>query len=325
MNGPTLVTGATGTLGRAVVRRLLDGAPGGRLADGRHAVRVLSRRPRPAGDVHPYDWATGDLRSGAGIDAAVAGADVVIHCATTNGRRDVDAARRLTEAVARRGGPGTHLLYISIVGIDRIPLGYYRAKLEAERVIEASSVGWTVLRTTQFHDLIARIASAQRRLPASAAVSGMRFQPVDVTEVAERLIELASGSPAGRVPDMGGPEVRSHAELTRSWLRTTGRRRAVLPLWLPGKVGEALRAGANLVPTGSSPVPEVPPSAASEPPVAGRDGGGDAPAGRITFEQFLASGTAARHGSPRVEPQYAAARRRGGRRGPGEPGGHRLP
>lgn len=300
MDGLTLVTGGTGTLGRAVVRRLLDGAPaGGRLADGRPAVRVLSRRPRPAGDVHPYDWATGDLRSGAGIDAAVAGADVVIHCATTNDRRDVDAARRLTEAVARRCGPDGHLLYISIVGIDRIPLGYYRAKLEAERVIEASSVGWTVLRTTQFHDLIARIASGQRRLPALAAVSGVCFQPVDVTEVAERLVELASGSPAGRVPDMGGPEVRSHAELTRSWLRATGRRRAVLPLWLPGKAGEALRAGANLVPTGSSastppPVPEMPPSVASEPPVAGRDGGGDAPAGRITFEQFLAE----RYGRP---------------------------
>ncbi|MZE78103.1 SDR family oxidoreductase [Streptomyces xinghaiensis] len=268
MEQSVLVTGGTGTLGRAVVQRLLDAAPAGaRLTDGRPAVRVLSRRSRSAADDRPYDWATGDLRSGEGIDAAVTGADVVIHCATTLGRGDVEATRRLTDAVARQPDGSPHLVHISIVGIDRIPLGYYRAKLEAERIIESSQVPWTILRATQFHDLIARIASAQRRLPALAALAGVRFQPVDVTEVAARLVELADGFPAGRVPDLGGPEARAHTDLTRAWLRATGRRRAVLPLPLPGRAGRELRAGANLV-------------------VAGEDGGNTL--GRITFEDFLA-------------------------------------
>lgn len=178
MEQSVLVTGGTGTLGRAVVQRLLDAAPAGaRLTDGRPAVRVLSRRSRSAADDRPYDWATGDLRSGEGIDAAVTGADVVIHCATTLGRGDVEATRRLTDAVARQPDGSPHLVHISIVGIDRIPLGYYRAKLEAERIIESSQVPWTILRATQFHDLIARIASAQRGCPRRRPSPGCVSSP----------------------------------------------------------------------------------------------------------------------------------------------------
>ena len=77
---PVFVTGGTGTLGRAVVARLLDA--------GREA-RVTSRRPGAA-------TAVTDLLSGAGVDEAVAGAEAVVHCATTNGAADV--------AVATRGG-----------------------------------------------------------------------------------------------------------------------------------------------------------------------------------------------------------------------------
>jgi uncharacterized protein YbjT (DUF2867 family) len=64
------VTGGTGTLGRRVVRRLLERG---------RAVRVLSRRPRPADDREPYEWATGDLVKGTGIGEAVAGAAVIVH------------------------------------------------------------------------------------------------------------------------------------------------------------------------------------------------------------------------------------------------------
>ncbi|WP_311765205.1 SDR family oxidoreductase [Streptomyces zingiberis] len=291
-----LVTGGTGTLGRAVVQRLLDGAPpGARLPDGRPAVRLLSRRRRPAGDDRPYDWVTGDLGSGEGIAEAVAGTDVVIHCATTAGRGDVEATRRLTETVAGQTEGSPHLVHISIVGIDRIPLGYYRAKLECERIIESSQVPWTILRATQFHDLIVRIAAAQRRLPVALACAGVRFQPVDVGEVAGRLVELADGLPAGRAPDMGGPEVRSHADLTREWLRATGRRRPVLSLPLPGKAGRALRDGANLVPAGGAAPGGTAGDGGSGDGGSGSGnggGGGTGPAptiGRVTFGRYLAA------------------------------------
>ncbi|MGP4017310.1 SDR family oxidoreductase [Saccharopolyspora sp. 5N708] len=249
MSKSILVTGGTGTLGRVVVRRLLDAG---------HDVRILSRRPPPA--QAPLGWATGDLRTGAGIDAATSEVDVVVHCATTLGRKDVVVTRRLVEAARRNGDP--HMIFSSIVGIDRVPLPYYRAKLEAERLVANSGLPWTIQRITQFHDLLARITSVQRFSPVIGTVSGVRFQPIDVRDVAERLAELAGGAPAGRVPDIGGPEIRSHRDLARAYLNSTGRRRLVLSIRLPGAAFAGYRRGDNLVPNRA--------------------------VGRITFDEFLA-------------------------------------
>ncbi|MFC5149424.1 SDR family oxidoreductase [Streptomyces aureoversilis] len=252
MNKPILVTGGTGTLGRAVVARLLaDGLP----------VRVMSRRPRRAGDDRPYEWAVCDLAKGTGLDAALADVRAVVHCAT-NARNDVATTRRLVEAARRSGNQDLHLVYISIVGIDKVPLPYYRSKREAERIVRESGLPWTILRTTQFHDLVATMTTVQRRLPVVLTLSGVRVQPVEVTEVADRLVELVQGAPAGRVPDMAGPEVRDAHDLAAATLRATGLRRRVVPLRLPGKIARALRAGGILAP--------------------------DRAVGKVTFEQHLA-------------------------------------
>jgi uncharacterized protein YbjT (DUF2867 family) len=233
---PILVTGGTGTLGREVVVRLADAGRG---------VRVLSRRPRPASESSGHEWAQGDLRRGGGLDQALAATDTVVHCATAPGG-DAAAARHLIEA-ARRAGTG-HLVYISIVGVDRVPLGYYRAKLEVEHLLDASGLGVTVLRTTQFHDLIARACRALSRLPAMVVPARTSFQPISVDEVAERLVELAGAAPAGRVPDMGGPEILATTQLARAYLRATGKRRPVLALGLPGKTAAGYRSGGHLAP-----------------------------------------------------------------------------
>ncbi|CAM01086.1 uncharacterized protein YbjT (DUF2867 family) [Saccharopolyspora erythraea NRRL 2338] len=235
MREPILVTGGTGTLGRVVVRELLDAG---------RDVRVLSRRSSPEQSL--FERVTGDLRRGTGVDAAVSGVAAIVHCATTLGRADVATARTLVDAARRHGNP--HIVYISIVGVDRVPLPYYRAKLEVERMLTVSGLPWTILRTTQFHDLIARIASLQARSPVNLTLGGAAFQPVDVGEVAVRLAELAVGEPAGRVPDMGGPEIRSHRDLTREYLRATGRRRLVLPVRVPGAISAAYRRGGHLAP-----------------------------------------------------------------------------
>lgn len=130
--------------------------------------------------------------------------------------------------------------------MDRVPLRYYRTKLAVERLIEDSGLGWTVLRTTQFHDLVLRLIKAGARSPVLPVPSGVRVQPVEVREVAARLAELASGPPAGRVPDLGGPEVLTARDLVRATLEAGGRRRLVVPVWLPGKSVAALRRGGNL-------------------------------------------------------------------------------
>ncbi|MGW0118139.1 SDR family oxidoreductase [Streptomyces sp. NPDC003327] len=225
-----LVTGGTGTLGRLVTERLR--------ADGHEEVRVLSRRSRP--------YAV-DLREGGpGLDTALAGVDTVVHCASSPRGGDEDAARHLI-AAARRAGV-RHLVHISIVGVDRVPLGYYRSKHVVERLVEESGLGWTVLRATQFHDLVLRVLEGAARLPVVFLPAGVCDQPVDVAEVAERLARLAGAAPAGRVPDMGGPEVRTLPELARAYLRARGRRRPVVEVPLAGKAYRGFRAGGHLAP-----------------------------------------------------------------------------
>ncbi|MEV5599594.1 NAD(P)H-binding protein [Streptomyces sp. NPDC052496] len=231
-----LVTGGTGTLGRAVVGRLL--------ADG-HDVRSLSRRPHTGAARPRLSSYAVDLRDGSGLAAAVAGVETVVHCASSPSG-DTEAARRLVEA-ARAAGV-RHLVCISIVGVDRIPLGYYRAKRDVERLVEDSGIGWTVLRTTQYHDLVLRLVKAGARLPVLPVPAGVRLQPVDVREVAARLVEPAAGEPAGRVADLGGPEVRGARDHVRDTLRAGGRRRVLVPLWVPGRIFAALRRGENLTP-----------------------------------------------------------------------------
>jgi uncharacterized protein YbjT (DUF2867 family) len=248
-----LVTGGTGTLGRHVVSRLLDGG---------HAVRVLSRRERSAeawAGAPAVEWAVGDLRAGRGVDAAVAGQQVIVHCAT--GRGDVAAARQLLDAARSAGSP--HLVYISIVGVDRVPFVYYRAKLEVERLVAASRLPFSILRATQFHNLVTAVFGAQRRLPVLMVPARTDVQPVDAGEVATRLAEIAAGEPVGRAPDFGGPEVRHGTDLARVFLAAHGLRRRVVSVWLPGKAGRGYREGGHLAP--------------------------DRAEGRITFEQFLAA------------------------------------
>jgi uncharacterized protein YbjT (DUF2867 family) len=244
--GQILVTGGTGTLGRVIVRDLLASSS---------SVRVLSRQAGPADAV--VSWAVGDLRTGVGIDDAVAGIDTIIHCASRRG--DVESAKHLLNAAKKASC--SHVVFISIVGVDRIPLGYYKSKFAVEHLIEASGLPFTILRTTQFHNLIVRLMAALSKLPVLLVPAHVDFQPIEVTEVAARLIELASGPPAGRVADMGGPEIRSVKDLARNYLRASARRRPVVSIPLPGRGFAGFRRGANLTPEHAE--------------------------GRISFDQFL--------------------------------------
>ena len=243
VTSPVLVTGGTGTLGRLVVARLRETG---------QSVRVLSRHPH--GSVDGVEFVVGDLATGEGVPAAMAGVHTVVHCAGTP-KRDAEQARTLVRAASRAGV--RHLVNISVVGADRIPVlsridralfGYYAAKWEAEQIVANSGVPWTTLRATQFHDLILTAARALSKLPVVPVFAGVRFQPVDASEVAHRLVELALDPPAGLVPDLAGPRVYGMDELVRSYLQVAGRRRLVVPVRFPGGAFRAVRAGAILAP-----------------------------------------------------------------------------
>jgi uncharacterized protein YbjT (DUF2867 family) len=128
-----------------------------------------------------------------------------------------------------------------------VPLSYYREKLDAERLVERSPVEWTILRSTQFHDFVLPIVEALSRVPFVTLIPrGWLFQPIEAGEVAGRLVELTLGSPAGRVPDIGGPKVRTLASLTQAYLSAKGSKKGVVELPLPGKTARAFREGAQV-------------------------------------------------------------------------------
>jgi uncharacterized protein YbjT (DUF2867 family) len=244
MTLPILVTGGTGTLGRRLVPRLQKAG---------FDIRVLTRHSRA--DEDGVRYLTGDLATGEGIEQAVDGVATIVHLAGGN-KGDDALTRNLVRAVSSRGGR-PHLVYISVVGADRVPMasavdrtmfGYFGSKLATERVVTGSGLPWTTLRATQFHDLMLTVARALAKLPVIPVPAGSRFQPVDTDEVAARLVELALGEPAGLVPDLAGPHMYSGAELIRGYLRATHRRRPILPVWLPGRAARAVRDGAILAP-----------------------------------------------------------------------------
>ncbi|MDP2676024.1 MAG: NAD(P)H-binding protein [Dehalococcoidia bacterium] len=235
-----LITGGTGVLGRELVPRL---------AAAGHGVRVMSRRAAPA-EGAPAEWAQAQIGTGEGLAEAVAGVAVIVHAASSPFRRtrevDVEGTRRLLEAAKAAGV--SHFVYISIVGIDRIPLPYYKHKLAAEKLIEESGVPYSVLRAPQFFTLMDEILGNLLRFPVGVYPAGFKFQPIDPGEVAERIVQQAEAGPGGRLPEIAGPEVRSAVELARVWLKARGKRRLLVPLPLFGKVAGAYRAGYNCAP-----------------------------------------------------------------------------
>ena len=223
-----------------------------RLADAGCAVRVLSRTVHEPED--GVEYVRGDLAKSEGLGAATRDIDVVVHCAGTAKGDDIKT-RNLLEAAAEASVK--HFVYISVVGADRLPVrsaidrgmfGYYAAKRRAEQIIEASGIPFTILRATQFQESMLAVVKGLAGMVIVPAPTGSRFQPIATDEVADRLVELALGEPAGLVPEMGGPRVYLLADLVRSYLAATGRHKPFISMRAPGKAAAALRDGANLTP-----------------------------------------------------------------------------
>ena len=234
-----LVTGGTGTLGRLVVMRLRQSG---------HRARILSRNPR--GHV---DAVQGDLGTGAGLKKSVAGMEAIVHAASATdhlftGRSiEVNGTRRLLKA-ARDAGV-RHIVYVSIVGIDKSTYPYHKTKLATEAVVRESIVPWTILRATQFHSLMEITLRRLSFIPGLVTVPlAWQFQPVDASEVANKVVRVALGEPAGMLPEFGGPQVRDFKTIAEEWMtaRKDDRRLANLPM--PLKWSRQWTDGALLAP-----------------------------------------------------------------------------
>lgn len=225
------VAGGTGVVGRHLVSALHQAG---------HDAVVLAR-------------STGvDLSTGDGLEHALQGVRAVIdvsNIATTNAdksRAFFEASTAHLLAAGLRAGTAHHVA-LSIVGIDRVPGGYYAGKLAQERLLERGTLPWSVVRATQFHEFAGQILA---RMPGPlAVVPRMRIQPVAAREVAAALMELAPGTAQGLAPELAGPAEQELVDLCRRVLRSQGSHRRVLAVRLPGKDGRALREGA-LLPAG---------------------------------------------------------------------------
>lgn len=231
-----VVTGGSSPLGSEVVRRL----------EARGAtVTSASRR------------AGVDLATGTGLEAALDGVDCVVHAAShrlRSRRVDLDGTRRMIKILANRSAP-PHVIYISIVGCDHIPLRYYRVKYACELALERSQLPVTVVRATQFHNLIEQIVRTATLSRLALVARGMSFQPCDHRWVAGELADVALGStPTGfdRVADRAGPERVTLADAVALIRRRDGKPPPRL-ITLPA-IGGTLRAyaaGANLPDAGA--------------------------------------------------------------------------
>jgi uncharacterized protein YbjT (DUF2867 family) len=219
------IVGGTGTLGRPVAAELR--------ARG-HEVRVLSRNAPE----YRIDLTTGD-----GLGPALAGCDVVVDASNASRQAAgtlVDGSRRLLAAGEAAGV--VHHVCVSIVGCDQLPIGYYRVKVDQERAVEGGAVPWSIVASTQFHELAGSLLAAAGRwrvLP----VPHMAVQPVACADVARAVADVATGAPLKGRLAVAGPEILEARELARTWRAVTGRRAVLVPVPLPGKAGRALRAG----------------------------------------------------------------------------------
>lgn len=241
-----VIAGGTGLVGRHTVEAARNAG---------HEVSVLSR-------------ARGvDVLTGAGLAAAVAGADAVIdvtNITTLSAAKATEffetATRHLLAAEAD-AGVGHHVA-LSIVGIDGIDASYYAGKLAQERAVAVGDVPFTIARAAQFHEFAGQLL-AQQKGPV-AVMPTLRMRPVAAREVGEHLVRVAEAGAAGRARDLVGPGDEVLADVARRQLAFDGVRRAVVGVRLPGAYGRGLASGSLR-------------------------GGPDALQGAVTFDEWLRS------------------------------------
>ena len=204
------VIGGTGLIGSQVVQDLN--------AAGHEAV--------------PHGLSTGvDVLTGQGLDAALAGVDVVVNLTNSPTFDDASPAFFQTSmdnllTAAQRAGTG-HFVILSIVGVDQVPeLDYYRAKALQEVILKAGPVPYSIVRATQFMEFMDAVLSWTAdndtvRLPNTP------IQPIAAADVAATVANVAAGSPLGGTLNVAGPDVYPLDELGRITLTAKGDKRSV--------------------------------------------------------------------------------------------------
>ena len=227
-----LVTGGTGMLGKELVKIL---------SENRITYFTTSRRC-DVKDCYKIDLKNAEYEE---IKKAMEGKKIIFHLASDTKRFskavDVGGTEKLVQAA--KENKIEHFIYISIVGIENVPLGYYKNKLGAEKVIAHSGIPYTILRSTQFHDFIDIILTKLLKGPIILLPKRFKIQPIDTRVVAMEMFKLYGSEAQNKILNIGGPEVLTLEEALLKRLKVMRMNKAILNLPLFGKVSSQIRRG----------------------------------------------------------------------------------
>jgi uncharacterized protein YbjT (DUF2867 family) len=174
-----------------------------------------------------------DTITGEGVKEAVAGAQVVIDLANSPSFEDKavleffqTSGRNLLAAEAAAGV--RHHVALSIVGIERTPEnGYFRAKVAQEKLIEASGIPYTIIRSTQFMEFLCGIADEATKGNV-VRISPGAFQPIAANDVAAFVADVPLAPPKNGIVVIAGPEKAPFNEFVARYLKAVGDPRQVV-------------------------------------------------------------------------------------------------
>ena len=230
-----VVIGGTGLIGKKVVNNL----------------RKRGHDPLAASPSSGVNTITGE-----GLIEAIAGARVVVDLANAPSWEDNTGLEFFETSgrnvlTAEAGAGVRHHVALSIVGTDRTPEnGYFRAKVAQEKLVEASGIPYTIIRSTQFMEFLGGIAASSTNGNTIRLSPGL-FQPIAADDVAAIVTDVALAAPRNGIVEIAGPERAPLNEIMARYLTAIGDPRQVVrdpeARYFGGRVGER-----SLVPLGEA-------------------------------------------------------------------------
>ncbi len=227
-----LVTGATGTLGKELCKALVkNNIP----------FKGSSRNPTNGNFVKV------NLDTGEGLDEALRDCDTVIHLASNSSNRNAAPDSVTTNTLAERCKTIElkHFIYVSIVGIDKMDTPYYKEKLKSEEIAKQSGLPYTILRTTQFHEFAETLLDRYVKRPIGFLIKSMKFQSIETTAVANKVLQIYQTGPSGSILNQGGPEILTAGKMAKLLFKARGETSFIIPVPVKGKLPLAFKNGYN--------------------------------------------------------------------------------
>ncbi|QDP97858.1 SDR family oxidoreductase [Microlunatus elymi] len=179
---------------------------------GRIGSRLIEKLNAHGHDAAPASPQTGcNTLTNEGVDAAVAGAEVLVDVSNSPSFADDDVLKFFVTATnnliaaAKAAGVG-HYVALSVVGNDRLPdSGYLRAKAAQEKLIKESGIDYTIVRATQFFEFTTAIAD-ESMIDGKLHLPPVHYQPMAADDVSTAVARATAGSPVNGVRETGGPD-----------------------------------------------------------------------------------------------------------------------